>query len=104
MNKTIKLQDIWIADTNSTKSIVYKTKGFKTNFRKDRFYNPTECWLFYNQEEELVHLPTYDEDTKAFLTEEEANNQLKKRKKYWLDWYKKQVKEYTDKVNEMLNQ
>lgn len=104
MNKTIKLEDIWIADTNSKKSIVYKTKGFKTLFRKDRYYEASESWLYYNQDNELVYLYSYDEDTKVFLNENDAYKHIEKRKKHWLDWYEKQVKEYTDKVNELKKQ
>lgn len=101
--KNIKLKDYWVSDTSSDKkkNKVYKTQGFSIKFKPDTYYDDTEeRILILNQDGVLIPTKKYDADIKAFDNESLAITHQREREKYWLDWYKKQVKEYQNKIGE----
>ena len=100
-----KLQEFWISDTSSDykKNKVYKTKGIKVSFKKDKYYDAEETVLLFNDEGALCPISSYEEDFKAFDNQVSAEQHRRYREQHWLDWYKKQVKEYQEKVDEYKN-
>lgn len=105
LKKLPKLQDFWVSDTSSDykKNKVYQTKGIKVNFKKDKYYKGEETILLFNDASELCPISNYEEDFKVFNNEADAFKHKNKREKYWLDWYKNQVTEYQQKIDEYFN-
>lgn len=97
---TIKLRDFWISDTHSDPkdNKVYKTKGFEILFQKDSYYEGSDTLMILKPNGVFVAI-NRDSDLKGFSTKKEAIQYRIDREKYWLDWCKKQVKEYQEKAD-----
>lgn len=97
----IQLQEIWVSDTHSEPkdNKVYKTKGFKINFQKDAYCHAEEVWMIFKSDNSLTYINKYSDDLKCFNTKQEAIQHKNSREKHWLDWYKKQVMEYQEKID-----
>lgn len=100
--KQIKFIDVWVAKTSSNieDNKVYKTKGFKTLFKKDYYYNAEETFLILNDKQELTPVSKFNDDLQVFNSEQEANQHVNERKQYWLSWFIKERDNYAEKVKQ----
>jgi glycyl-tRNA synthetase (class II) len=101
-SKSIKLKDYWVSETYSdpTDNKIFKTKGFTIPYH-DGLWEAKETTFIFNVDK-YIKLRN-DDDLKCFETESDAKIHQVIRKKYWLDYLKKQVTEYQKKVDEYKN-